>query len=922
MRSFKKVISLLSAAVFALTAVPFAASAEDREISVADIREIPAVTGNLNVSEPAFAEGMIDPALRETCGLGCIKPIEMPEGYLEEFISDYEYDGISASLSDTDLTVYAHIKYNCEYYGGDYDELEQAVDAVASQASSSWSDFRKALFIHDYLATNCQYSRGCARGETYDKIVHSAYSALCTEGGVTVCQGYAEAYWLIAKELGLDCRIICSDDLCHAWNMVKVNGSWYQVDVTWDDMILIDTALSYYYFLVSDATMKEDHINEKLDWFFSYEDDYSCPFESSTLCSSTAYEKSFWRTERVNAPLAINGTDFYAVCSGNNWAPGLYKVSSSGSGTATKLFSFDYYSWINNYGSAYSGLALTKGKTLIFNDEAHIYAYYINTGKGEVLVDISDQITYPESSYPVVDKVNGTNGEENYSMNLYSTCPVLYGVKHENESIIAVMSVVGVGPKYDNKYVQSFDTYNFNPLTISASNTSSGVKISWTADSAFTSYRVYRKLSTASGLGSLIATVGGSSYTDTTAANNTKYTYNVIGFNSSLCLKSNPSNSVTITVSKSSSLSAPTYLSKAATASGILIKWNPVTSATSYTVYRSSTYSGTKTKIKTTGYTSYCDSTAVPGKSYYYWVTAYNSNTGKTSAYSTQYYITMPATPFSPTFTDRYSTSNGAYLKWSSVVGATSYTVYRSSTYSGTKTKLKTTSYTSFTDTTAAAGKSYYYWVTAYNSKTGKGSAYSKQAYVTMPSSSILSAPTLLSKSVTASGVVIKWKPVANATSYNVYRSDTYSGTKTKIKTTGYTSYCDDSLSLTLGKSYYYWVTAYNSNTGKTSAYSTQYYVTLPATPFSPTFTERYFYSDRVCLRWSYVMGVTSFTVYRSDTYSGTKTKLCTTNSVRYYDHDVVPGKSYYYWVTAYSSDTGKSSAYSKQAYIEIPSAS
>ena len=824
MNSFRKVISLLSAAVFALTAVPFAASAEEQP-SVCP-QEVTAVTGESNKpAAPAFAENLADTALRETCGLGCIDPIEMPEGYLEEFISDYEYDGIAASLSDTDLTVYANIKYNCEYRGGDYEELEQAVDAVASQASSSWSDFRKALFIHDYLATNCQYSRGCARGETYDKIVHSAYSALCTEGGVTVCQGYAEAYWLIAKELGLDCRIICSDDLCHAWNMVKVNGSWYQVDVTWDDNVLIDTSLVYYYFLVSDATMKKDHINESLDWHFHYENDETCPFASSTLCSSTAYENSFWRAEWANAPLVINGTDYYAVISGYEWEPGLYKVSSNGTGTATKLFSFNDYSWVNNYGYAYSGLALTKGKTLIFNDEAHIYAYYINTGKIEQLVDISSKITYPESSYPVVETIKGTDGSNTLTKNLYSTCPVIYGVKHENESIIAIMAVVGLSPCFDDTYEQKFENYNFDPLTISAANTSTGVKVSWTADSAFTSYRVYRKLSTASGLGTLIATVGGSSYTDTTAANNTKYTYNVIGYNSSICLKSRPSNSVTITASKAAAVAAP------------------VISATNST--------------------------------------------------------------------------SGPVIKWNAVTGATSYSVYRCETYSGTKTKLKTTSYTSYCDTTAVSGKSYYYWVTAYNSKTGVSSAYSKQAYITVSKGSTLSAPTYLSKAATASGIVIKWNPVTSATSYNVYRASTYSGTKTKLKTTGYTSYCDSTA--VPGKSYYYWVTAYNSKTGQTSAYSTQYYVTMPATPFSPTFIERYPISSGAYLKWSSVLGATSYTVYRSDTYSGTKTKLKTVGNTYTVDTTAVSGKSYYYWVTAYNSKTGKGSAYSKQAYVTMP---
>ena len=45
----------------------------------------------------------------------------------------------------------------------------------------------------------------------------------------------------------------------HAWNKVKVDGSWYNIDLTWDDPVSSRPILSYDYFLVSDAVMKKDH---------------------------------------------------------------------------------------------------------------------------------------------------------------------------------------------------------------------------------------------------------------------------------------------------------------------------------------------------------------------------------------------------------------------------------------------------------------------------------------------------------------------------------------------------------------------------------------------------------------------------------------------------------------------------------------
>lgn len=47
-------------------------------------------------------------------------------------------------------------------------------------------------------------------------------------------------------------------NVLHTWNMVKVDGNWYHVDITWDDPTGANT-LRYTYFLVSDAQIKKNH---------------------------------------------------------------------------------------------------------------------------------------------------------------------------------------------------------------------------------------------------------------------------------------------------------------------------------------------------------------------------------------------------------------------------------------------------------------------------------------------------------------------------------------------------------------------------------------------------------------------------------------------------------------------------------------
>ena len=61
----------------------------------------------------------------------------------------------------------------------------------------------------------------------------SAYGVFVEE--IAVCQGYALAYKLLCDRVGIECYMVTSDSMNHAWNIVWLDGSWYHVDATWDD---------------------------------------------------------------------------------------------------------------------------------------------------------------------------------------------------------------------------------------------------------------------------------------------------------------------------------------------------------------------------------------------------------------------------------------------------------------------------------------------------------------------------------------------------------------------------------------------------------------------------------------------------------------------------------------------------------------
>lgn len=100
--------------------------------------------------------------------------------------------------------------------------------------TSSTSDDIKVRRIHDWICDNFTYS------EDEAAIGNSCYQAMFN--GVAKCTGYAAVFQKMAIVAGLESHIVTSND--HAWNLVKLDNSWYTIDTTWDD-----STSSYQYYL-------------------------------------------------------------------------------------------------------------------------------------------------------------------------------------------------------------------------------------------------------------------------------------------------------------------------------------------------------------------------------------------------------------------------------------------------------------------------------------------------------------------------------------------------------------------------------------------------------------------------------------------------------------------------------------------------
>ena len=107
-------------------------------------------------------------------------------------------------------------------------KFDIAVKEALSNTSSSMTDLGKAFVLHDWLCKKTEYGQNKVEYATY-----TAYGTLVD--GMGVCQSYTFAYSSLLKAAGIEATCLLVDAMNHSWNLVSIDGSFYHVDVTFDD---------------------------------------------------------------------------------------------------------------------------------------------------------------------------------------------------------------------------------------------------------------------------------------------------------------------------------------------------------------------------------------------------------------------------------------------------------------------------------------------------------------------------------------------------------------------------------------------------------------------------------------------------------------------------------------------------------------
>jgi transglutaminase-like putative cysteine protease len=109
-------------------------------------------------------------------------------------------------------------------------------DILKQEIRADMGDYEKEKALHDYMVRTYEFDTSIT---VYD-LEHPSQSV---EGPIYynkgICQGYSEVFDLLMKKVGITSQMVWGQALGenHVWNMVKLSGEWYMVDVMWDDPV-------------------------------------------------------------------------------------------------------------------------------------------------------------------------------------------------------------------------------------------------------------------------------------------------------------------------------------------------------------------------------------------------------------------------------------------------------------------------------------------------------------------------------------------------------------------------------------------------------------------------------------------------------------------------------------------------------------
>ena len=545
--------------------------------------------------------------------------------------------------------------------------------------------------------------------------------------------------------------------------------------------------------------------------------------------------------------------------------------------------SFKYLCDLTEESSGWTGDVETISVTGTMGTENHMWNI-VRIGGGNYLVDVT----------------NCDTGMKGYPRKLFLRGAVGDGISYTVENTVYTYDdVTRTGfAAADLKlsgtdYTPAATALTAPTVTLKADASTGQPAISWSKVSGAAQYEVYRSATGKANSFSIIRRTAALSYTDTSAAAGNTYYYVVRAMkgsgSSATYSKFSKAQQITYTVT---SLAVPTMTLTSAASGQPVVSWTKVNGAAQYEIYRST--DGVKFSIiRRTAALAYTDTSAAAGTTYYYKVRAMSGSmySDFCAVQTIKYAITSLT---APTMTLTRGDNGQPVISWTKVSGAAQYEIFRST--DGSKFSIiRRTAALSYTDTSAAAGTTYYYQVRAINGDVKSAFCAAQSIQYAIGS---LTAPTMTLTSAASGQPVVRWTKVSGAAQYEIFRST--DGSKFSIiRRTAALSYTDTSAAA--GTTYYYQVRAINGSVKSDfcAAQSIQYAI---ASLTAPTMTLTSAANGQPVVSWTKVSGAAQYEIFRS-TNGKNFSIIRRTAALSFTDTSAAAGTTYYYQVRAISGD-------------------
>ena len=152
-------------------------------------------------------------------------------------------------------------RFSAEEISSMFDEMNREIIPILSRIPDEAGELLRETIIHDALVDSISYDFEAAEKDDSSHEAFNVYGALVKKKAV--CTGYAGSMKLLLNLVGIECRTVVgmSKNSGHMWNQVRIDGDWYNIDVTWDDSAIDSDILysRYNYFNITDERIAINH---------------------------------------------------------------------------------------------------------------------------------------------------------------------------------------------------------------------------------------------------------------------------------------------------------------------------------------------------------------------------------------------------------------------------------------------------------------------------------------------------------------------------------------------------------------------------------------------------------------------------------------------------------------------------------------